>query len=99
MSLNSIALWNRLLKAAESGIFLISGPNVIESRDHALKIAHHVADVQQRLDIPIIYKASFDKVYSESFTFFSFNRLTIAPSRQTELVPRVFEDLVAFHSL
>jgi 2-dehydro-3-deoxyphosphooctonate aldolase (KDO 8-P synthase) len=55
-------LWTKLLKAAETGIFLISGPNVIESQEHALKIAHHIAAVQQRVGIPIVYKASFDKV-------------------------------------
>jgi 3-deoxy-D-manno-octulosonic acid (KDO) 8-phosphate synthase len=55
-------LWAKLLKAAETGIFLISGPNVIESQEHALKMAHHVTAVQQNVGAPIVYKASFDKV-------------------------------------
>ena len=56
-------LWTKLLKTAETGIFLISGPNVIESQEHALKMAHHIATVQQNVGLPIVYKASFDKVH------------------------------------
>ena len=58
----SLDLWTRLLKAAETGLFIISGPNVIESQEHALRIANHIANVQKNVGIPIIYKASFDKV-------------------------------------
>jgi 2-dehydro-3-deoxyphosphooctonate aldolase (KDO 8-P synthase) len=61
-SVQSVDLWTKLLKAAERGLFFISGPNVIESQDHALKIADHIAAVQQNVGFPIIYKASFDKV-------------------------------------
>lgn len=40
---------------------LIAGPCAIESRDHALKTAAALRDITARLDIPFIYKSSFDK--------------------------------------
>jgi len=42
-------------------LLLIAGPCVIESREHALKMAHAIAAVTARLGIPCIFKASFDK--------------------------------------
>lgn len=44
----------------------ILGPCVIESRDHALKMATSIAEIGQRLDIPVIYKSSFDKANRSS---------------------------------
>ncbi len=44
----------------------ILGPCVIESRDHALKMATAIAEIGQRLDIPVIYKSSFDKANRSS---------------------------------
>lgn len=40
---------------------LIAGPCVIESRDHALKMASALRDLTQKLKIPFIFKSSFDK--------------------------------------
>jgi 2-dehydro-3-deoxyphosphooctonate aldolase (KDO 8-P synthase) len=40
---------------------LIAGPCQIESRDHALAIAQRVSDIADTLDIPFIFKASYDK--------------------------------------
>jgi 2-dehydro-3-deoxyphosphooctonate aldolase (KDO 8-P synthase) len=40
---------------------LIAGPCQIESRDHALGIAQKVSDICDTLDIPFIFKASYDK--------------------------------------
>ncbi len=42
-------------------LFLIAGPCVIESEAHALMMADHLADIAQRYEIPLIFKASFDK--------------------------------------
>jgi 2-dehydro-3-deoxyphosphooctonate aldolase (KDO 8-P synthase) len=42
-------------------LFLIAGPCVIESRQLALETAAVLKDICQRLDIPFIYKSSFDK--------------------------------------
>lgn len=42
-------------------LFLIAGPCVIESRDLAFETADHLKKITQRLEIPFIYKSSFDK--------------------------------------
>ena len=42
-------------------LFLIAGPCVIESEEHALKMAECVAGVCRALKIPFIFKASYDK--------------------------------------
>lgn len=44
----------------------IAGPCVIESRDHTLGIARHLAELADRLAIPLIFKASFDKANRSS---------------------------------
>jgi 2-dehydro-3-deoxyphosphooctonate aldolase (KDO 8-P synthase) len=44
----------------------IAGPCVIESRDHALGVARDLARVAERLGIPLIFKASFDKANRSS---------------------------------
>jgi 2-dehydro-3-deoxyphosphooctonate aldolase (KDO 8-P synthase) len=53
------ALYARL--AASRPFFLFAGPNVIESREHCLRMAHAIAAAADRLDIPFVFKASFDK--------------------------------------
>lgn len=40
---------------------LIAGPCVIESRDHAVKIAEQLQEITQDVGIDFIYKSSFDK--------------------------------------
>jgi 2-dehydro-3-deoxyphosphooctonate aldolase (KDO 8-P synthase) len=40
---------------------LIAGPCQIESRDHALEMAHALREIGQRIGVPIIYKSSYDK--------------------------------------
>ena len=42
-------------------LFLIAGPCVIESEDHAIKIAESIAGVARALRLPYIFKASYDK--------------------------------------
>jgi 2-dehydro-3-deoxyphosphooctonate aldolase (KDO 8-P synthase) len=44
----------------------IAGPCVIESRDHALGVARDLARVADRLGVPLIFKASFDKANRSS---------------------------------
>ncbi|MFQ5888725.1 MAG: 3-deoxy-8-phosphooctulonate synthase [Gemmatimonadota bacterium] len=41
--------------------FLIAGPCVLEDRELNLHIARHVRKVGERLGIPVVFKASFDK--------------------------------------
>ena len=40
---------------------LIAGPCVIESRDHSLKMAEEIQKITTSLNIPFIFKSSFDK--------------------------------------
>ena len=49
---------------------LFGGMNVLESRDLALRIAEHYVQVTEKLDIPYVFKASFDKANRSSLTSF-----------------------------
>jgi len=45
---------------------LLGGVNVLESRDFALQVAEHYAEVCARVGIPYVFKASFDKANRSS---------------------------------
>lgn len=45
---------------------LFGGMNVLESRDLAMRIAEHYKEVTSKLDIPYVFKASFDKANRSS---------------------------------
>ena len=47
-------------------LFLIAGPCVIESREHALATAGRLREICTELGIPFIYKSSFDKANRSS---------------------------------
>lgn len=47
---------------------LIAGPCVLESRDHAMMMAKSLTTLCSKLDIPLIYKTSFDKANRTSIT-------------------------------
>ncbi|RLA48166.1 MAG: 3-deoxy-8-phosphooctulonate synthase [Gammaproteobacteria bacterium] len=49
---------------------LFGGVNVLESRDLALRVAEHFVEVCDRLGIPYIFKASFDKANRSSIHSF-----------------------------
>src|SRR2546423_5707031 len=51
-------------------LFLIAGPCVIESEDHALKMAESISKEAARLGIPYIFKASYDKANRTSLKSF-----------------------------
>src|SRR5580700_2668223 len=42
-------------------LFLIAGPCVIESEDHAIRMAEIIKGVTRSLNLPFIFKASYDK--------------------------------------
>lgn len=52
------------------GLFLIAGPCVIESEAHALKMAEEISAVARKLQIPYIFKASYDKANRTSLHSF-----------------------------
>jgi 2-dehydro-3-deoxyphosphooctonate aldolase (KDO 8-P synthase) len=45
----------------KNGIVLIAGPCVLESEDAALKIAQYLKKLCEKLKIPFVFKASYDK--------------------------------------
>ncbi|CAN5365477.1 3-deoxy-8-phosphooctulonate synthase [soil metagenome] len=50
----------------KSPLFLIAGPCVIESKQLALDTAGYLKEITQKLNIPFIYKSSFDKANRSS---------------------------------
>jgi 2-dehydro-3-deoxyphosphooctonate aldolase (KDO 8-P synthase) len=48
------------------GLVLVAGPCVIESREHTLRLAEAIQQVTRRLQIPLIFKASYDKANRSS---------------------------------
>jgi 2-dehydro-3-deoxyphosphooctonate aldolase (KDO 8-P synthase) len=51
-------------------LFLIAGPCVIESESLALETAHYLKELTTSLNIPFIYKSSFDKANRSSYHSF-----------------------------
>jgi 2-dehydro-3-deoxyphosphooctonate aldolase (KDO 8-P synthase) len=51
-------------------LFLIAGPCVIESQELILETAGEIAEICQRLEIPFIFKSSFDKANRSSIESF-----------------------------
>ena len=51
-------------------LFLIAGPCVIESEAHAVKMAEEISAVARKLQIPYIFKASYDKANRTSLQSF-----------------------------
>tara|TARA_X000001036_G_scaffold378557_2_gene368957 strand:- start:163 stop:990 length:828 start_codon:yes stop_codon:yes gene_type:complete len=51
----------------------IGGPCVIESRDHCFGMAEQITDVVNRLNVPFIFKSSFDKANRTSISSFRGN--------------------------
>ena len=60
IGLNQLSLGNDL------PFVLLGGMNVLESRDLALQVAEHYVTVTQRLGIPYVFKASYDKANRSS---------------------------------
>jgi 2-dehydro-3-deoxyphosphooctonate aldolase (KDO 8-P synthase) len=58
------------LKAGSDKPFFIAGPCVIESEHHCLKMAEELASIASRLDIQLIFKASYDKANRTSSASF-----------------------------
>lgn len=49
---------------------LLGGVNVLESREFAMEVAEHYVQVCQKLDIPLVFKASYDKANRSSIHSF-----------------------------
>lgn len=51
-------------------LVLIAGPCVIESREHTLRMAEAIQGICERLGLPLIFKASYDKANRSSIDSF-----------------------------
>jgi 2-dehydro-3-deoxyphosphooctonate aldolase (KDO 8-P synthase) len=65
MTITSVAV-KGIEVANDKPFVLFGGMNVLESRDLAMKIAEHYVEVTQKLGIPYVFKASFDKANRSS---------------------------------
>ncbi len=54
----------------KGGLFLIAGPCVIESEEHALKMAEAISAIAREKKLPYIFKASYDKANRTSIRSF-----------------------------
>jgi len=51
-------------------LVLIAGPCVIESAEHALRLAERIAAIARKLELPYVFKASYDKANRSSIDSF-----------------------------
>ncbi len=63
--MNQVRIGDRLV-GGQSPFFLIAGPCVIESEQHCLDLAGFLHDLAARLDLFLVFKASFDKANRSS---------------------------------
>ena len=59
MSIKKIKVGN--INCGDEGLFLISGPCVIEDESVMMKTAEKLKEVSEKMKIPVIYKSSFTK--------------------------------------
>lgn len=76
---------NQIEIANDKPFVLFGGMNVLESRDLALRIAEHYVTVTEKLKIPYVFKASFDKANRSSIHSYR------GPGLEEGL--RIFEDI------
>lgn len=62
----NIALNDQIVFGNHLPLVLIAGINVLESRDLAFEVAAHCQQVCQQLQVPLVFKASFDKANRSS---------------------------------
>ena len=81
----------------ESSLVLISGPCVIENYETTFKIASFLKDLTHKLDIPFIFKASYDKANRTSINSFRgpgiVDGLKILNTIKTELGITIISDV------
>jgi 2-dehydro-3-deoxyphosphooctonate aldolase (KDO 8-P synthase) len=58
------------VRIGSGNLFLIAGPCVIESEEHAIRMAEIIKGVTRALGIPFIFKASYDKANRTSIRSF-----------------------------
>ena len=68
MKLNSFQVGD--VRIGSGNLFLIAGPCVIESEEHAIRMAEIIKGVARALGLPFIFKASYDKANRTSIRSF-----------------------------
>lgn len=63
-----IKVGNNVTVGNDLPFVLIAGPCQMENRDHAMMMAENLVRITQKLDMPLIYKTSFDKANRTSAT-------------------------------
>src|ERR1700693_5387929 len=58
------------VRIGSGDLFLIAGPCVIESEEHAIRMAEIIKGVTKALGFPFIFKASYDKANRTSIRSF-----------------------------
>ena len=58
------------MRIGSGNLFLIAGPCVIESEEHAIRMAEIIKGVTKALSFPFIFKASYDKANRTSIRSF-----------------------------
>jgi len=70
MNVKNISINDTFSIGSDQPLALIAGPCVIESEDFTLKMASEIAKICDRLQIPFIFKSSFDKANRTSVNSF-----------------------------
>ncbi|MEA2004746.1 MAG: 3-deoxy-8-phosphooctulonate synthase [Acidobacteriota bacterium] len=65
-----IKLINNVKIGGPNSFFLIGGPCVIETHEHAFSLAREIKKICDHLNIPFIFKASYDKANRSSISSF-----------------------------
>jgi 2-dehydro-3-deoxyphosphooctonate aldolase (KDO 8-P synthase) len=68
LKLNSFQVGD--VRIGSGNLFLIAGPCVIESEEHAIRMAEIIKGVARALGVPLIFKASYDKANRTSIRSF-----------------------------
>ena len=63
-----VKVTERITIANDLPFTLIAGPCQLENRDHALSMAEALVDMTRELDVPFVFKTSFDKANRSSVT-------------------------------
>lgn len=68
MSVKKVIVGN--IECGSDDLFLISGPCVIEDESTMMKVAEELKEITERLNIPLIYKSSFQKDNRSSVDYY-----------------------------
>ena len=71
MAVNKVQTKNIVF--GDNAIPFIGGPCVIESRDHCFGMAEQITEVVSKLNVPFIFKSSFDKANRTSISSYRGN--------------------------